>query len=100
MRWELHRVWVVEAQLASGKRTSSRGGASISTRTPDLERLRREYEMGASLDLDCAVRPYGLDTYEGMPTLVLEDFGGEPLERLAMPMPPERFLDLAVSTRI
>ena len=65
-------------------------------REKDLERLRREYEMGASLDLDCAVRPYGLDTYEGMPALVLEDFGGEPLERLAMPMPVERFLDLAL----
>jgi predicted ATPase/GAF domain-containing protein/tRNA A-37 threonylcarbamoyl transferase component Bud32 len=63
----------------------------------DLERLRREYEMGVSLDLPTVVRPLALETYHGMPALVLEDFGGEPLDRLlGAPMPVERFLELAV----
>jgi predicted ATPase/signal transduction histidine kinase len=66
-------------------------------RDRDLERLRREYEIGASLDLPGVVRPIALGTYQGMPALALEDFGGEPLDRLiGAPMPVERFLDLAV----
>jgi transcriptional regulator with GAF, ATPase, and Fis domain/serine/threonine protein kinase len=63
----------------------------------DVARLRREHEIGATLDLDTAVRPLGVETYEGMPSLVLEDWGGEPLDRfVGRPMPLERFLDLAI----
>jgi PAS domain S-box-containing protein len=66
-------------------------------RDRDLERLRLEHENGASLDLPAVVRPLGLETYEGMPALVLEDFGGRPLERaLGAPTPVGSFLDLAV----
>jgi predicted ATPase/signal transduction histidine kinase len=65
-------------------------------RDRDLERLRHEYETGASLDLPAIARPLGLDTYEGMPALVLEDFGGEPLDHLrGKPMAVGRFLELA-----
>ena len=53
--------------------------------------------MGMSLDLPSVVRPLGLETYQGMPALVLEDFGGKPLDRLlGAPMPVERFLELAI----
>ncbi|HEX9400596.1 MAG TPA: protein kinase, partial [Anaeromyxobacter sp.] len=66
-------------------------------RERDLERLRHEYEMGVSLDVKSIARPLGLETYRGMPALVLEDCGGEPLERLLDgPIPLERFLDLAI----
>ena len=66
-------------------------------RDRDLERLRHEYETGASLDLPAIVRPLGLETYQGMPALVLEDSGGQPLDRtLGAPMPVGSFLDLAV----
>src|SRR5512143_3529025 len=66
-------------------------------RRQDLERLRHEYEVGASLDVDAAVRPIELVSYDGMPALLLEDFGGELLGRLLdAPMPIETFLDLAV----
>src|SRR6266508_2660994 len=66
-------------------------------RERDLERLRHEYETGASLDVKSIVRPLRLETYRGMPALVLEDCGGEPLERLLDgPIPLERFLDLAI----
>jgi predicted ATPase/signal transduction histidine kinase/tRNA A-37 threonylcarbamoyl transferase component Bud32 len=63
----------------------------------ELERLRHEYEIGTSLDLQSAVRPLGLETYQGMPALVLEDYGGRPLEHfLGAPMSVEAFLELAV----
>ena len=66
-------------------------------RERDLERLRHEYETGASLDVKSIARPLRLETYRGMPALVLEDCGGEPLERLLDgPIPLERFLDLAI----
>jgi predicted ATPase/signal transduction histidine kinase/tRNA A-37 threonylcarbamoyl transferase component Bud32 len=71
-------------------------------RQQDLERLRHEYETGTSLDTRAIVRPLALETYQGMPALLLEDFGGQPLDRLlgastpGTPMPVERFLDLAV----
>lgn len=63
----------------------------------DLERLKREYDLGASLATPAVVEALALDTHEGMPALVLEDFGGRPLDRLiGAPMPPGRFLPLAV----
>ena len=66
-------------------------------REHDRERLRHEYEIGASLDVPAIVRPLALGTYQGMPALVLEDFGGQPLDLLlGEPMPVERFLDLAI----
>ncbi len=62
-----------------------------------LQRLRQDYEIGTALDLPTTVRPLALETYQGMVTLVLEDFGGEPLGRLlGAPMPVEKFLRLAV----
>ncbi len=62
-----------------------------------LERLRHEYETGNSLETSSIVRPLALDTYQGVPALVLEDFAGQPLDRLlGPPMPVERFLELAI----
>ncbi|MCY1061504.1 AAA family ATPase [Nannocystis sp. SCPEA4] len=64
----------------------------------ELERLRAEYELGRSLDLPKTVKPLALDTYRGLPALVLEHFDGNFLEQLltATPMPLDRFLSLAV----
>ena len=67
------------------------------SRPRDLERLKREYEIGRQLDLPSIVRPLALETHEGMPALVLEDFGGQSLDHvLGAPLPLEGFLDLAV----
>ncbi|MDC3961351.1 sensor histidine kinase [Polyangium jinanense] len=67
------------------------------SRPRDLERLKREYEIGRQLDLPAIVKPLSLETHEGMPALVLEDFGGQSLDHfLGAPLPIERFLDLAV----
>src|SRR6266568_2303454 len=61
-----------------------------------LDRQRSEYEFGRTLDLPAIARPLALDTFQGMPALVIEDFGGQPLDVLVgEPLPIDRFLDLA-----
>ena len=47
-----------------------------------LERLEHEYALRAELDSDWAARPLTLARREGRPMLILEDPGGEPLDRL------------------
>ncbi|MBZ4421619.1 ATP-binding sensor histidine kinase [Myxococcus sp. RHSTA-1-4] len=67
------------------------------SRPEDLERLRREYEVGRALAGLAVVEPLALSTFEGRPALELEDFPGAPLEKLVgAPMPVGDFLRLAV----
>src|ERR1700726_383076 len=62
-----------------------------------LERLEHEYSLGDQLDSDWAARPLTLVRREGRPMLILEDPGGEPLDRLlGQPMELSRFLRFAV----
>jgi PAS domain S-box-containing protein len=62
-----------------------------------LERLEHEYALRAELDLEWAARPLTLDRREGRSMLILEDPGGEPLDRLlGEPMELGRFLRFAV----
>ncbi|WP_437594473.1 sensor histidine kinase [Sorangium sp. So ce1000] len=66
------------------------------SRPQDIERLKHEVAIGKLLDHEAVVAPLALETYEGLPALVLEDFGGESLDRfIGAPMKIERFLDLA-----
>ncbi len=66
-------------------------------RPGDVERLRHEYAIETSLALPSIARPVALDTFEGMPALVLEDETGQPLDHLlGAPLPLERFLEIAV----
>jgi serine/threonine protein kinase len=63
-----------------------------------LDRLEHEYGLKDELDGSWAVRPLALHRQGGRLMLVLEDFGGEPLERLLdAPMELGRFLPLAIS---
>src|ERR1700747_1179208 len=63
-----------------------------------LERLDQEYSLREELDSDWAARPLNLIRREGRPMLILEDAGGEPLDRiLGQPMESSRFLRIAVS---
>ena len=58
-----------------------------------LERLEHEYSLRDELDSDWAARPLTLARREGRPMLILEDPGGEPLDRLlGQPMELGRFL--------
>ncbi|QCP52663.1 PAS domain S-box protein [Trinickia violacea] len=62
-----------------------------------LERLAHEFELKDELDGAWAVRPLELLREGGGTLLVLEDPGGEPLDRLlGPPLQLERFLQLAV----
>lgn len=69
------------------------------SRPKDLERLQNEFEIGRLLDSTAVVKPLALETYQGMPALVLEDFGGRSLGELlgGTPMPMDRFLPLAMA---
>jgi serine/threonine protein kinase len=62
-----------------------------------LDRLAHEYELKDALDAAWAVRPLALSRERGRTALLLEDPGGEPLERLiGAPMETGLFLRLAI----
>src|SRR5216683_4498031 len=67
-----------------------------------LRRLEHEYSVAADLDPAWAARPLALTRHEGRTILVLEDPGGEPLDRilgrdLGQPLDLTRFLRVAIS---
>ncbi|MGY3288234.1 putative ATPase [Bradyrhizobium sp. LM3.6] len=63
-----------------------------------LDRLTHEYELKDELDGTWAARPLALMRDAGRTVLVLDDLGGEPLERLlGGPMEVGRFLRLAIA---
>jgi PAS domain S-box-containing protein len=63
-----------------------------------VERLEHEYALRGELDADWAARPVALTHYNGRTALVLEDPGGEPLDRLlGRPLEVSHFLRIAIS---
>ena len=63
-----------------------------------IERLKHELDLRSTLQGLPAVEPLALSTVNGAPALELEDFVGEPLDRLVTaPLAVEDFLPLAVS---
>src|SRR6202171_1346878 len=62
-----------------------------------VERLEHEYALKAELDGDWAARPVALTRHNDRMTLVLEDPGGVPLDRL-LGRPPDvsHFLRIAI----
>ncbi|HVE23138.1 MAG TPA: AAA family ATPase [Acidocella sp.] len=62
-----------------------------------LKRLQHEYALKAELDSSWAARPVALCHYNDRVTLVLEDPGGEPLDRLLDgPLAVAQFLHVAI----
>jgi PAS domain S-box-containing protein len=62
-----------------------------------LKRLKHEYSLSAELDDVWAARPLALARHKGRLMLVLEDPGGEPLDRaLGRPLELNRCLSLAI----
>ena len=58
-----------------------------------VARLEHEYALKAALDADWAARPVALTRYNDCIALVLEDPGGEPLDRmLGRPLDVSHFL--------
>ena len=62
-----------------------------------VERLQHEYALRAELDADWAARPIALTHHNDRMTLVLEDTGGVPLDRLlGRPLDVSHFLRIAI----
>jgi PAS domain S-box-containing protein len=62
-----------------------------------VERLENEYSLKSELDADWAARPVALTHHNGRMTLVLEDPGGTPLDRLlGRPLDVSHFLRIAI----
>ncbi|MEM5401103.1 MULTISPECIES: protein kinase domain-containing protein [Paraburkholderia] len=95
--------------LRTGEYTLSRGTRdglnpvllvtpAASGRAALIKRLEHEYALESELDSDWAARPIGLTTSEGRTTLVLEDPGGEPLDRLiGHPLDVPSFLRVGIA---
>jgi PAS domain S-box-containing protein len=62
----------------------------------ELGRLDHEYGLKNELSIAWAARPFEMVRERGRSLLVLEDPGGEPLNRLGLPMAVESFLPLAI----
>jgi predicted ATPase/signal transduction histidine kinase len=62
-----------------------------------LARLKNEFEFQSRLRSRSVLEAYALETFQELPTLVLEDFGGRSLDELLVaPLPVDRFLELAI----
>src|SRR5271167_1774790 len=66
-----------------------------------LRRLEHEYSLAAELDSAWAAKPLALTRHEGRTILVLNDPGGEPLDRIlerrqGHPLDLTRFLRIAI----
>src|SRR5580658_2453156 len=71
--------------------------ASIQPALGTIKKIKHEYSLRDELDSSWAVRPLALSDQPGQMTLVLEDPGGETLDRfLPGPMELTRFLRFAV----
>ncbi len=66
-----------------------------------LRKLEHEYSLRSELDAAWAARPLALSKYKEQQALVLEDPGGEPLDRLMQgPMEISHFLRLAIGLAV
>jgi PAS domain S-box-containing protein len=66
-----------------------------------LARLEHEFSLRSKLDSKCVARPLALVRHQGRRMLLLEDPGGEPLNRLCgQPLELRRFLRLAIGLSV
>ena len=97
--WEDGDRVLCRGRYANGSRGSVLVMLPAAERPPPaaLDRLAHEYELRSELDAAWAARPVELSNEGGRTRLLIEDAGGEPLERiLGAPMEPGRFLRLAI----
>ena len=94
-----------EFVLGRGRNPATSSAASVLALAPAAEhpapkllrRLEHEYALSAELDAAWAVRPIQLTRNRGRSTLILEDPGGEPLDRLlGAPIELGQFLRIAI----
>jgi PAS domain S-box-containing protein len=93
----IYRGWRAEGQ-SDGVATLAVLPAAERPGSATLDRLAHEFELRDELDAAWAARPLALAREGGRTALLLEDPGGEPLERLiGAPMETGGFLRLAIS---
>jgi PAS domain S-box-containing protein len=94
-----------EFVLYRGEQSNQPGSPSVLLLTPasmrpgleTLKKIEHEYSLRDELDSAWAVRPLAMSEQRGQPTLVLQDPGGETLDRfLAGPMEMTPFLRIAI----
>ena len=94
------RVLCRECLIADGGQASSVLVVAPATESASpllIEQFTREYGLKDELESGWAVRPIKLQSESGRPVLVLEDPGGDPLQRLlGAPMELGKFLRLAI----
>src|SRR6266545_4218321 len=103
--YTIHEVVYASASVSIYRATRNDDGQAVvlkvlgpQHRPQHLERLKTEYEIGKTLAVPTVVRSLSLESYQGTPALVMEDFGGVPLDsRLGRRMDTGEFLRLAVS---
>jgi PAS domain S-box-containing protein len=94
------RRWYVEAD-GSRRAVLAVLPAAGQPTAATLDRLAHEYGLKDALDGSWAARPLELVRDRGRTMLVLEEQGGEPLDRLVgAPMEVERFLHLAIGITV
>jgi predicted ATPase/TolB-like protein/class 3 adenylate cyclase len=87
----------IVSRIANSLNTQLIKAEARRTERSTLDRLAHEYGLKDELDGAWAVRPLELICEGGRTMLVLEDLGGEPLDRLlGAPMEVGRFLRLAI----
>src|SRR5258708_19800276 len=88
-------------QSETGKSLSSTLALSPVMERPapgSLRKIEHEFSLKEDLDPAWAVRPLALTQDQGRTMLLLEDPGGEPLDRLLeVPMEPQQFLPLPIA---
>ncbi|MEJ2610821.1 MAG: AAA family ATPase [Candidatus Thiodiazotropha sp.] len=74
-------------------------GLTIDASAEAIRRLRHEYEVLKKIELPGVIRTLGIEEVDGGLTLLLEDIGGESLERIVLSNTPftiEQSLELAI----
>ncbi|MBD1879142.1 AAA family ATPase [Coleofasciculus sp. FACHB-T130] len=93
----------IKAVLYRGIRVEDRRPVIIKGLRPEcctpnnIEQLRHEYAIAQRLNTPGAVKAYVLEVHQGIPYLILEDFGGRSLDRLLEDFrEPIPFLKIAI----
>lgn len=72
-------------------------------KTAELIRYKQEYEITRSLNIEGVIKAYSQQNYQRTSVILLEDFGGDSLQKLresreiSCPMPLAEFLRLAIA---
>ena len=103
--------WSIESLLQEGAKAILYRGFRVEGQTPviikglhperctpqNVAQLKHEYTIARRLTTSATIQAYGLETYQSVPYLILEDFGGRSLDQiLSRFQAPTQFLKIAI----